>query len=313
MANPVLLDRPRPAKSCATDFATWEATHLRVRNLDRALSFWRDLLGLQVARTSPEAVSLGVEDAELIVLHGGAQRPSLRGHAGLYHVALHLPSAKNFAEMFARLVNRGAAPHPTDHLLHWAMYLWDGDGIGVELGFETADRFDQFIPGPQPIGVGTDGHEQGLVEPLDMQPIIEAFSSLEIDRPMPPGTRVGHNHLHVGDLESSTRFYEQLGFDANPSLPLLGMSDFNGRGSFLHRLAINEWQGRGASPAPENAAGLHHLQVAYADDGALQEALSNLDREGFVVRRLEHQPGASVADPSGNTIELTAREVNEET
>ena len=305
MSNPVLLDRPRPAESLTTDFATWGATHIRVRDLDRALSFWRDLLGLQVARTSPGEVSLGVEDAELVVLHGGAQRPSPRGHAGLYHLALHLPSAKDFAEMFARLVSRGVDPRPTDHLLHWAMYLSDGDGIGVELTFETADRFDHLIPGPHPIGVSPDGHEQGLVEPLDLQPIIAAFSPLEAGRPMPFGTRVGHNHLHVGDLESSARFYEHIGFDANPSLPLLGMRDFNARGSFPHRLAINEWQGRGASPAPEDAAGLHHLQLAYADDDALQEALSNLDRDGSIVRRFENRPGGSVADPSGNTIELT--------
>lgn len=305
MSNPVLLDRPRPADTRAADFATWQATHIRVRDLDRALSFWRDLLGLQIARRSADETSLGVEDAELIVLHAGAQRPSVGGHAGLYHVALHLPSAKDFAEMFARLVSRDADPRPTDHLLHWAMYLSDGDGIGVELTFETADRFDHLIPGPHPVGVGPDGHEQGLVEPLNMRPIIDAFPGLEIDRPMPAGTRVGHNHLHVADLASSARFYEQIGFAANAPLTPMGMSDFNARGSFLHRLAINEWQGPGAPPAPADAAGLHHLQLTYADDRALQQALGNLDRDGSVSHQLGRRPGVSVTDPSGNTVELT--------
>ena len=304
MPSPVLLDRPSPADTRATDFATWQATHIRVRDLDRALSFWRDLLGLQVVGTaSPDEISLGVEDTELVVLHAGAQRPSPRGHAGLYHVALHLPTAKDFAEMLARLVSRGADPRPTDHLLHWAMYLSDDDGIGVELTFETADRFDHLIPGVHPICVGTDGREQSPVEPLDVRPIIEAFAPLAADRPMAPGTRVGHNHLHVADLASATDFYEQMGFDPNPSF--MGMRDFNARGSFLHRLAINEWQGHGAPPAPRDAAGLHHLQLTYADDSVLQEALSNLDRNGSVLHQVEHRAAVSVADPSGNTIELT--------
>jgi catechol 2,3-dioxygenase len=298
----VLLDRPDPAGTRATDFAVWEATHVRVRDLEGALRFWRDLLGLQVVRTASEEVTLGVPDAELVSLHPGARRPSLRGHAGLYHVALHLPSARDFAQMFARLVSRGADPRPTDHLLHWAMYLSDGDDIGVELSFETADRFDHLILGEQTVLVGTDGREQGPVEPFDMRPIVDAFSSLDRDRAMPPGTRVGHNHLHVADLAVSGRLYEQLGFDPNPSF--MGMRDFNARGSFLHRLAINEWQGRGAPPPPEDAAGLHHLHLTYATDDALETALANLRSSGSILRPLAHRPGVLVADPSGNEIEL---------
>ncbi len=303
MSDPVLLDRPRPAETRGTDFATWEATHLRVRDADRALRFWHELLGLRVARTSGDEIALGVDDAELVVLHAGAQRPTPRGHSGLYHVALHLPTAREFAETLARLVSRGVDPRPTDHLLHWAMYLSDGDGIGVELAFETADRFDHVIVGPSPKFVGTDGSEQGPVEPLEVLPILEAFPDLATDRPISPGTRVGHNHLHVGDLASSARFYERLGFRSNP--PIMGMRDFNAQGSFLHRLAINEWQGRGAPPAPDDAAGLHHLRLRYVNAGALQDVITDLDRSGAVLHPLQHRPGARVADPSGNVIELT--------
>lgn len=303
MSNAVLHNRPSPAETRPTDFGSWGATHIRVSRLDLTLGFWRDLLGLQLARISEDEASLGVDDAELIVLHAGAQRLHPRGHAGLYHVALHLPSEKDFAEMYGRLVSRGVDPRPTDHLLHWAMYLSDGDGVGVELSFETADRFDHAVPGPQTVLVGTDGIEQGPVEPLDMRPITEAVGSLEVDRPMPAGTRVGHNHLHVGDLASSARFYELLGFEPNPSF--MGMRDFNAGGSFLHRLAINEWQGRGAPPAPPDAAGLHHLQLTYHTVTALQQTVENLAGSGVILHLLGDQPGFSVEDPSGNAIVLT--------
>lgn len=305
MSDPVLIDRPRPAQTRATDVANWEATHLRVRDIDRALRFWQGLLGLQITRTSHDEIALGVEDAELIVLHAGARRPSQRGHAGLYHVALHLPSAQDFAEMLVRLLSRGVDPRPTDHLLHWAMYLSDGDGIGVELTFETADRFDHVLPGQRAVLVGTDGRQQGPVEALDVRPILESFPGLEPDRPMPAGTRVGHNHLHVADLDSAGRFYELLGFGANPAF--MGMRDYNAKGSFLHRLAINEWQGHGAPPGPHDAAGLHHLQLTYAHESVLQEAIGHLDRNSSVLHELERRPGVSVADPSGNAIELTSR------
>lgn len=305
MTDLLELSRPRPADTRRSDVAVWGATHLRVRDLDRALRFWRDLLGLQVRHATPQAVHLGVPDAELVVLHAGARRPVQRGHAGLYHVALHLPTAQDFTALLARLVSRRVDPHPTDHLLHWALYLGDVDGIGVELSFETADRFDHVAPGRRPVFVGTDGREHGAVEPLDVGPLVEAFGPLDTERPMPAGTRVGHNHLHVGDLAAGADFYERLGFVGNP--PIMGMRDFNARGSFLHRLAINEWQGAGAPPSPGDAAGLEHLELAYADDEALDRALADLAAGGVATRPLEGEParGAWVADPSGNALRLT--------
>lgn len=305
MSDLIELHRPRPDQTRATDVAVWQATHLRVRDLNQALRFWRDLLGLGVHRASPDEVALGVDDAELIVLHAGATRPVARGHAGLYHVALHLPSAQAFTQTLARLVAQGVDPSPTDHLLHWAMYLWDSDGIGVELSFETADRFDRPVttdeaPGAQLIG--TDGRRYGPVERLDVGSLLRAFPAGDAGEMLPPGTRVGHNHLHVADLDVATHFYERLGFA--PNLSFMGMRDFNALGSFAHRLAINEWQGRGAPAAPADAAGLHHLQLSYATDDGLQRAIGQLDVDQGAGHGIEGQAGVAVADPSGNAIEL---------
>lgn len=101
------------------------------------------------------------------------------------------------------------------------------------------------------------------------------------DRPAPAGTRVGHNHRRVADLDAAAAFYESIGFAPNPSF--MRMRDFNAHGSFLHRLAINDWQGEGAPAAPPDAAGLHHLQLTYTDDHALQQALNAVDGKGTAV------------------------------
>ena len=68
------------------------------------LPFWRDIIGLQELASPAGEARLGVDDRALIVLHPGAVRPVGRGHAGLYHVAIHLPNAAEFARVLARLM-----------------------------------------------------------------------------------------------------------------------------------------------------------------------------------------------------------------
>ncbi len=115
----------------------------------------------------------------------------------------------------------------------------------------------------------TDGRQQSPVEPQDVGAILGAFPGLASDRPMPAGTRIGPNHLHVGDLAPAAGFYERLGFIANPT------------------------------------AGLHHLQLHYADGAHLQRVLAALSSHGIATQELDGRAGAALADPSGNAIELT--------
>jgi shikimate 5-dehydrogenase len=54
------------------------------------------------------------------------------------------PSEAEFARVLARLFQARYPNAPTDHVMHWATYLDDPNGINVELSFETLDRFAGF-------------------------------------------------------------------------------------------------------------------------------------------------------------------------
>lgn len=113
--------------------------HLKVSNLERALNFYRDLLGFDVTeRMGDSAVFLSAggyhHHIGLNTWHSaGAPRASKHG-AGLYHTAILYPSRKALAEVLDRLLT---AKYPltgaADHGVSEAIYMEDPDGNGVEL------------------------------------------------------------------------------------------------------------------------------------------------------------------------------------
>ena len=119
-----------------TDFITFGPVHLDVVDVERSLAFWRDLVGLRRLGDGDEA-QLGVDGEPLLVLHEGAATPVRRGHTGLYHLAIHLPTEREYARVLARLIASGHPIAPTDHVMSKAVYLDDPDGIGLELTLET--------------------------------------------------------------------------------------------------------------------------------------------------------------------------------
>lgn len=305
--------RPAPAESTAADGPTYGPVHLDVRDESRSLAFWRDLIGLQVLGRGDDTVRLGVADADLLVLHPGAVRPAARGHSGLYHLAIHLPSEAEFARVLGRLLTRQVPNSPTDHIMHWATYLDDPDGIGLELSFETLDRFGGYVGGSgRPMILDSDGRRRGGVEPLDLQEVFSHLPNRDLERALPAGTRIGHLHLHVGAIEPALAFYELVGFSANVNLWGFGMADMSAGGSFPHRLALNTWQGEGVSRPPAGTAGLRHSVVSLRSDAELTAAIVALEESGAAVTEASDGTvdgavdGAMVADPSGNRTLLSA-------
>src|SRR5437660_993190 len=122
---------PPEVESTASDFATFGAVHLDVTDAERALGFWRDLVGLELLGADGPDLRLGVGGRALVVLHPGARGPVVREAGGLYHMSLHLPSLGEFARVYARIEAAGYFQFPTDHGMHLANYVDDPDGIGL--------------------------------------------------------------------------------------------------------------------------------------------------------------------------------------
>ena len=282
------------------------AVHLDVTDLERALGFWRDLLGLtELGGVPGEVARLGAGGRELVVLHAGAVRGPQRGHSGLYHLALHLPDEREFARVLARL---GAARYPqapTDHIFSRATYLDDPDGIGLELTLETPERVREMqARGSDVLIVDRDGRPRRPVEPLDVTEVMSHLDGAELDAPLPEGTKVGHVHLHVADLREAFDFYrDTIGFEEHMFL-LIGMADLHASGRFPHRMALNVWQGPGAPQPPAGSAGLRHFTLVARDRPGLDAIRGRLAAAGVAAEGGEGE--LFVRDPAGNRIQLAA-------
>lgn len=113
--------------------------HLKVADLDRALAFYRDVLGFQLTqRMGSQAAFLsaggyhhhpGLNTWES---RGGASPPP--GSTGLYHVAIRYPDRRSLADAHQRLERAGVRlDGAADHGVSEALYLRDPDDNGVEL------------------------------------------------------------------------------------------------------------------------------------------------------------------------------------
>lgn len=113
--------------------------HLKVADLDRALKFYRDVLGFEItARYGTQAVFLsaggyhhhiGLNTWESL---GGPPPPP--GTTGLYHVAILYPTRALLADALRRVLAAGIELEgASDHGVSEALYLRDPDENGVEL------------------------------------------------------------------------------------------------------------------------------------------------------------------------------------
>ncbi|MBX3144283.1 MAG: VOC family protein [Trueperaceae bacterium] len=281
--------------------SNWGPVHLSVTDLERAKLFWTRYVGLE---QTAEPASLGVGGRTLIVLHPDATAPVTPRRTGLYHVALHVTNRRELALVIARLHSLRYQNSPTDHTMSETTYLWDPDGHGIEITLETPERgaFVQ-LPGGGFAARRTDGTITSGRDPVDLDSLFaELDEGEDLLRPLAPGTRVGHVHLHVADLAASRAFYRDvIGFELVNHEVLMQMSDFAFPGvAFKHSLAINTWSGVNAPPPPPGTASLRSFTLVLPTQAGVSALVERLHAAGHPFEESGRE--LRLADPSGNVL-----------
>lgn len=123
---------------------------------------------------------------------------------------------------------------------------------------------------------------------------------------IPPGTRIGHIHLKVADLERSLKFYRDLlGFEIQQYYG--DSAVFISAGGYHHHIGLNTWHSKNAGPAPVNAAGLYHTAIVYPTRKDLAVAIKRLmDANYPLTGASDHGVSEAIYmnDPDRNGVEL---------
>jgi catechol 2,3-dioxygenase len=122
----------------------------------------------------------------------------------------------------------------------------------------------------------------------------------------PPGTRVGHVHLKVADLDRAIGFYSGvLGFEVTQRIG--DQAAFLSAGGYHHHIGLNTWESRGGTPPPAGTTGLYHSAFLYPDRAALGHAVRRVLDAGVALDgAADHGVSEAVylTDPDGNGVEL---------
>ena len=123
-----------------------------------------------------------------------------------------------------------------------------------------------------------------------------------------PGTRIGHVHLKVADIERALGFYRDiLGFEVTQWYGDAAV--FLSAGGYHHHIGLNTWESKGGPPPRRGTTGLFHLAILYPDRRELAKALKSLVDASYPLDGASDH-GVSEAlylsDPDGNGVELYA-------
>ena len=149
--------------------------HLTVSNLERAVKFYRDVLGFEVTqRYDTTAVFLSAggyhHHIGLNTWAGEGAPPPPTGRTGLYHFAILYPNRQELARALKRLLDQGITiDGASDHGVSEAIYLRDPDGNGIEL---YRDR-------PQKEWPRSNGELRMTTRPLDLDALLAELHEMQ--------------------------------------------------------------------------------------------------------------------------------------
>jgi catechol 2,3-dioxygenase len=272
------------------------AVRLRVADIDALTAFYERAVGLRTLSQENGLARLGAEGGpailELVAAPDAPRRPS--GSTGLFHMAILLPTRADLARSLRRLAGAGwRLTGASDHLVSEALYLDDPEGNGIEIYRDRPREEWRTQPG---------GELAMATLPLDLEGVL-GEAGAEEPGPLPTGTRMGHVHLQVSDLDPAERFYAGA-LELDVTVRSYPGALFLSAGGYHHHVGANIWQTRGGPPPPDGALGLEHWELALPsrqERDRLGEQLASAD-----AGLRETDARLRAADPSGNRVLLTA-------
>ena len=224
-----------PAAHRLPDSTHVGAVRLQVTNLDRSLAYYtsvdrpRSAFADQCTRRASRQ-----RRAAALARAGRTQPVRVRFRAaellGLYHFAILLPDRSHLGRFVRHLATTGVRFSAADHFVSEALYLWDPDGLGIEV---YADR-------PRDAWRMRGSELVMTTEPLDLESLVDAAGPDPWDG-MPAGTTMGHMHLSVERSRVRPRLLSR-----RPSASIRRVWSYPGAlflsaGGYHHHLGLNTW------------------------------------------------------------------------
>lgn len=264
---------------------------LRVRDLEKMIWFYRNIIGLAIIKETSENAELGLDNATLVNLQiqpGGKSYPR---SPGLYHMAFLLPSRQDLSAWLRHLIStRYPLQGAGDHLVSEALYLSDPEGNGIEMYYDRPRKtweYDNWS-----IKMDT--------LPVDLEALQADAPKMDFEK-LSSEASLGHIHLRVDDVEKASRFYQDiLEFDLMTKLP---GAAFLGTGGYHHHIGINMWQSRGASAPPPDSLGLQYFRIVLPSPEVRSKILSRLDEKKYSFNEMGSD--MFLRDTAGNGIVLS--------
>lgn len=200
---------------------------INVLDLDKAITFYQDIIGLQVLKKNERQAVLTTDGkTPLLTLEQPADVIPKEGRTtGLYHFALLLPTRADLSIFLRHLLQTKYPFGAADHEVSEALYITDPDGNGIEVYSDRPSTDWKWANGE--VAMGTD--------PLDGNDLLEESNGEW--SVMPAGTLMGHIHLHVSDLRNTEEFYMQgLGFTV---VNRYAGALFTSTGGYHHHIGLN--------------------------------------------------------------------------
>jgi catechol 2,3-dioxygenase len=262
---------------------------LKVKNLDVMTEFYTQMVGLVLLKKEQSTAFLGAqESSEAIIVLEELVDPVVKDKTtGLYHTAFLLPSRKDLGNSLLWLLQNKIEIGAADHGYSEAIYLSDPEDNGIEIYRDKPmTEWD----------IRADGEIIGVTEELDGDAVVGEADGQWLG--MAPGSRIGHVHLQVADLDETEKFYEQLGFALKSNFGR--QAKFFAAGEYHHHIGTNTWNGEHVALIGENQLGLAWYTFQLPSKDEFELFVKQLDEASVEYVNVNEQ--VVIQDPNGMQI-----------